>query len=169
MWLKCVARRHQNVHFKIGQICTVGLLSQTWRTISDGSPMGEQGTNSHTLAKLAPAGTAWSTPHTPLSPDQRVFVGWSWLGRESPLCLKASAHWCLVSLFSILSAFVYKKKRLRQSVGQYQKMVLTPHWSERLQFCFVLSVSSSIVSHRSFTAPELHLHGFEGFSAAAIL
>lgn len=89
------------------------------------------------------------------------------LAGKAPVCLKASARWCLVSPLSILSAFVYRK-RLQQRVGRYLRTGLTPHQSERLKFCYVLiSVNCSFVSHLSFTAPIPLLHCLEGFSAAA--
>lgn len=145
------------------------LLVETWRTVSVGSTLGERGATSPTLSKLALAGPARSTPPQPPSLGRMVFVGRVQLGRESTPCLKASAHWCLVSPLSILSAFVYAE-RLRQRVGRYQRTVRTLHRSEPLKFCFVLiGVNSYFVCHRSFTAPMIHLQCFEGFSWAVIL
>lgn len=139
--------------------------------------------NPHPASTLFPKGsTCRGQPDQHLlicsSLGQRVFVGRVWLGGESPphstpappppsplSVSKRSSVTSQPALYSL--ALLSTKERLRQRVGRYQRTGPTPHRSEHHKFCFVLiSVSSSYVSHRSFTALMLHLHGCEGISAA---
>lgn len=100
-------------------------------------------------------------------PDQHLLSGGgcSWegaLGRtETPTWPSESKGCAPVHLKSALCLFsaLLSTWRLRQRVGRYQRTgPETPHQSERLKFYVVLiRVSSSFVSHRSFTAPMLHL------------
>ncbi len=159
MWLgvleTCIIKVGQNPH-------DGALLVETWRTVSGSNlPHAFQ-------VSTCRASPIYASSHPSLEQKGACWKGSARRGKPPPVW-KASARRCLVSPLSILSAFVYTE-RLRQRVGRYQRTGLTPHQSERLKFCFVLvSVNSSFVSHRSFTAPMLHLRCVEEISAAAIL